>query len=435
MNDPRSERLRRELGIGGATMMGLGSMVGTGVFVSIGIAAGAAGPAVILAIVLAAGVAACNALSSAQLAASHSVSGGTYEFGYRYLNPTLGFTAGWMFLCAKTASAATAALGFSAYFLRLIGSELNLMAPIAAGTAVLFAALVLGGIKRSSSANIVIVSVTLLALGVFVLTGAPSALSTGGGNFTPFFTGSGTDLAESLLYATALMFVAFTGYARIATLGEEVTEPRRTIPRAIIVTVIVTALLYVAVAAVAIGGVGWERFATAPGAQATPLEAAARAMGLPSVAALVAVGAVTAMLGVLLNLILGLSRVLLAMGRQGDMPPIFSRLSAAGTAPAPAVVAVGLAIAGLAAFGSIETAWAFSAFSILVYYAITNLAALRLPDEQRLYPRWIAVIGLAFCLFLAFWVPVRIWSGGLGLILAGLAWKGFAPRAWSRPVR
>src|SRR5690554_4598254 len=116
-------KLRRELGVFGATMMGLGAMVGTGVFVSIGIAAGVAGPAVVLGIAIAAMVAACNALSSAQLAASHPVSGGTYEYGYRYLTPTFGFIAGWMFLCAKTASAATAALGFAGYFLLAIGQH------------------------------------------------------------------------------------------------------------------------------------------------------------------------------------------------------------------------------------------------------------------------------------------------------------------------
>src|SRR5690606_38420555 len=124
MDKPPHHRLKRELGLGGATMLGLGSMVGTGVFVSIGIAAGVAGPAVILAIAMAAAVATCNALSSAQLAASHAVSGGTYEYGYRYLNPALGFTAGWMFLCAKTASTATAALDFGGYLLRLLGADL-----------------------------------------------------------------------------------------------------------------------------------------------------------------------------------------------------------------------------------------------------------------------------------------------------------------------
>lgn len=433
MNDARSDRLKRELGIGGATVIGLGSMIGTGVFVSIGIAAGAAGPAVILAIVLAAGVAACNALSSAQLAASHAVSGGTYEYGYRYLSPTLGFTAGWMFLCAKTASAASAALGFSGYFLRLLGSSLEAMPLIAVGAVVLFTVLVLGGIKRSNRANVLIVSVTLVALGSFVLLGMPSAFAGGAESLTPFFSARGEHALEAFLYASALVFVAFTGYARIATLGEEVREPRRTIPRAIMITLIVTALLYVSVAAVAVGSVGADRLADAPGAQATPLELAAQAMDAPLLARLVGIGAITAMLGVLLNLLIGLSRVVLAMGRQGDMPPIFARLSGGGTAPTAAVVAVGLLVAALASIGSIETTWAFSAFTVLIYYAITNLAALRLPEEQRLYPKWIAVTGLAACLFLAFWVPVPIWTAGLSLIGLGLLWKQLASRMW--PVR
>lgn len=430
MNERNAHFLRRELSLGGATMMGLGSMVGTGIFVSIGLAAGVAGPAVILAILVAAAVATCNALSSAQLAASHAVSGGTYEYGYRYLNPAIGFTAGWVFLCAKTASAATAALGFSGYFLQLIGSSLDAMPLLAVGAVVVFTLLVLTGIRRSSWANTAIVLITLSALGAFVLFGIPTALHDRGDNLTPFFTSSGSALVESSLYATALMFVAFTGYARIATLGEEVIEPRKTIPRAIIVTLVVTTLLYVSVAVVALASVGPDRFAAAGSAQATPLEAAARAMDAPLLAYAIAIGAITAMLGVLLNLILGLSRVLLAMGRQGDMPPIFAQVSSGGAAPAAAVIAVGIGTAALAGLGSIETAWAFSAFTVLIYYAITNLAALQLTDEQRLYPRWIAVAGLAACVFLAFWVPVRIWASGLGLIAIGLLWKRFVPPFW-----
>lgn len=430
MSKTPADGLRRELGLTGATMMGLGSVLGTGVFVSIGIATGVAGPAVILAIVLAAGVAACNALSSAQLAASHAVSGGTYEYGYRYLNPTLGFIAGWVFLCAKTASAATAALGFAGYFARLAGIDAAMTPLFAVGAVVLFTGLVLAGIRRSSLANMAIVSITVTALGAFVLFGAPVALAAGGEHLVPFFRGGGPDLIESVLYATALMFVAFTGYARVATLGEEVRDPRRTIPRAIILTLALSALLYVLVAVVAISSVGADRFVNAPGARSTPLELAARAMEAPLLARVVALGAITAMLGVLLNLILGLSRVLLAMGRQGDMPPLFGRVSKGGAAPAAAVIAIGLLVGALAAFGSIETAWAFSAFTVLVYYAITNLAALRLPEADRLYPRWIAATGLAACLLLAFRVPVPIWGGGLGLVLLGLLWKRFAPGLW-----
>ena len=225
MNDPQPGRLRRELGLGGATMMGLGSMVGTGVFVSIGIAAGVAGPAVILAIAIAALVATANALSSAQLAASHAVSGGTYEYGYKYLNPALGFTAGWMFLCAKTASAATAALGFGGYLLRLVGADIKWMPWLAVGAVALFTILVLSGIRRSSWMNIAIVSVTLLALGSFILFGLPRAIDAGAANLAPVLPADKTGGIEGFLYATALMFVAYTGYARIATLGEEVRKP------------------------------------------------------------------------------------------------------------------------------------------------------------------------------------------------------------------
>lgn len=428
-------RLSRDLGLGGAIMMGLGSMVGTGVFVSIGIAAGITGPSVILAIVLAALVANCNALSSAQLAASHPVSGGTYEYGYRYLDPRFGFTAGWMFLCAKSASAATAALGFAGYALPLIGADPEAMPYVAVGTAALFTLLVLGGIKRSSWVNIAIVSVTLVALGGFILFGAPSALANSSTNWVPFFEPNDEPALSAFLYSAALMFVAFTGYGRIATLGEEVREPRRTIPRAIIVTLIVTAVLYIGVAAVVVGSVGTASFFEAPARQATTLQIAATAMGSPALALLVAIGAITAMLGVLLNLILGLSRVVLAMGRRGDIPPLFGRVSSYGAEPAPAIIIVGLLVAGLASIGSVETVWAFSAFTVLIYYAITNMAALRLPDDQRLYPKWIPLTGLAACLFLAFWVPVDIWALGLGLIAAGLVFKKLAPHFWTQATR
>lgn len=298
------------------------------------------------------------------------------------------------------------------------------------GAVALFTILVMSGTRRSSFMNIIIVSMTLLALGSFILFGLAGAFDNGAANLSPILPSNETGGTQAFLYATALMFVAFTGYGRIATLGEEVKEPRRTIPRAIIITLIVTAILYILVAAVAIGSVGADRFANTPGAQATPLELAARAMGIPFLAPLVAVGAVTAMLGVLLNLVIGLSRVVLAMGRQGDLPPVFARLSANGKAPAAAVIVVGILVAGLASIGSVEITWSFSAFTVLIYYAITNLAALRLPRDQRLYPAWVAVIGLVACLFLAFWVPVSIWAIGLGLIAAGLVFRVLAPRLW-----
>lgn len=423
-------RLSRQLGTFSATMLGLGSILGTGIFVSIGIAAGAAGPAVILAILLAAGLATCNALSSAQLAAAHPVSGGTYEYGYRLLRPELGFTAGWMFVCAKTASAATAAIGVAGYGLHLLGVDSRRWLPlIAAAVAGALTVLVAAGLRRSSRTNIAIVSVTLLALVAFGFAGLINVANGDGRHFTPFLSASGSQGLGNLLYATALMFVAYTGYARIATMGEEVVNPRSTIPRAIILALVASAFIYLLVAVGAIAAIGSEQLAGSAASQATPLESAASGLGVPGLAFIVAIGAITAMLGVLLNLILGLSRMVLAMGRRRDAPPMFGAITAQGV-PRAAVIVVGILIAALALTGEVEITWAFSAFTVLIYYALTNLAALRLPPDQRLYPRFIPWAGLAGCLFLTPFLPARIWIAGVGLIAAGLLWHLVARRVF-----
>jgi len=390
-------------------MMGLGSILGTGVFVSIGIAAGVAGAGVVLAIALAAVVATCNALSSAQLAASHPVSGGTYEYGYRYLRPALGFSAGWMFMCAKSASAATAALGFAGYLLSTLGQDASYATPIALGVVTLMTAVVLAGIQQSSRVNVAIVALTLLSLVAFCAAGVPElSLENLAFRFEP----------ASFLNASALMFVAFTGYGRIATLGEEVIDPRRTIPKAIVTTLVISALLYLAVAVVAIGSTGAEGLAVATRTKAAPLEVVSRGFALPisgPITALVSIGAMTAMLGVLLNLILGLSRVVLAMGRRGDLPQVFTDLRVA-------IVVVGVLIASLAAIGNIRTTWTFSALTVLLYYSITNLAALRLSPADRLYARLWSWAGLVACLGLALAVDFSTWPPALGVLLVGLVW-------------
>ncbi|TWT40032.1 putative amino acid permease YhdG [Thalassoglobus neptunius] len=419
--------LSREVGLVGAVMMGLGSIIGTGVFVSLGIVAGLTGPSVVLAIIVAAFVATFNGLSSAQLAANYPVSGGTYEYGYRWLHPTLGFTAGWMFLCAKSASAATAALGFSGYALNLFNqNQATWTVPLAVGIVVFMTMLVLSGIRRSNWTNIAIVSLTLASLAGFVLAGLPTAFSNGTGNLSPFFQlRESGEVFSGFFEACALMFVAYTGYGRIATLGEEVVNPHRTIPRAIICTLIVTSLLYAVVGLVGIASSGSQFFAQATDENAASLVLVARQFDSPFVEKLIAVGAVTAMLGVLLNLILGLSRVALAMGRRGDLPRSLGRLNKSESTPTVAVIAVGIVIALLSCIGDVKTTWSFSAFTVLVYYALTNLAAIQLSDEERLFPKIIPWLGLISCLSLAFWVEPRIWMSGLALIAGGLVFQLF----------
>jgi len=296
---------------------------------------------------------------------------------------------------------------------------------------VVLTTVVAGGIGRSNRVNAVMVAITVAALGTFVVGALPAAVSGGGARFAPFLGGGVRDL----LHATALMFVAYTGYGRIATLGEEVREPHRTIPRAIIATLVVTMLLYVAVVTVGVGAVGADGLAEATNASAAPLEVVSRDLGLPAVAAIVAVGAVTAMVGVLLNLLLGLSRVLLAMSRRGDMPRTFARVDETASSPVRSVVAVGFVIGLISLTGSVETTWTFSAFTVLVYYALTNAAALRLDPAHRMYPRWVSWLGLASCLGLAFWVEPAIWGVGLACVAVGLAWHAAARHLAGRAVR
>jgi APA family basic amino acid/polyamine antiporter len=410
--------LARSVGFWGAVWLGLGSILGTGVFVSLGIAAGVAGPSVVLAVALAALVATANGLSSAQLAAAHPVSGGTYEYAHRLVHPRAGFAAGWMFLSAKSASAATAALGFAGYLLHVLGVEAGTWARVGVALAVVVAltALVAGGMRRSNTVNAIIVTLTLLTLGAFAIVAfVEAAPGDAHQRLTDDVFGAAPD---ALLQATALMFLAYTGYGRIATLGEEVHDPARIIPRAVITTLALTMVLYVAVAAAGVTAVGADRFAEATASLAAPLEVVARTFDAAWVAPVVAIGAVTAMAGVLLNLLLGLSRVLLAMARRAEMPTGFAALDDGGS-PRRAVIGIGALIAGLTLLGDVRTTWTFSAFTVLIYYGLTNLSALRLAPEHRRFPRAIAVFGLVACFGLAFFVPAAVWGAGLGLLVVG----------------
>jgi len=405
-----SNQLQRVVGLPGAILMGLGSIMGAGVFVTLGLGEQIAGPSILLALALAAVVAICNGLSSAQLAANHPVSGGTYEYGHRWLTPSLGFTAGWMFLCAKAASAATAALGFAMYLAP------DYVLPVSLATVAGLTVITLTGMQRSNAVNAVIVSAVLLTLLAFVAVGAP-ALRTKGELLQPFFD---ANRLPELFEATALMFVAYTGYGRIATLGEEVREPRRTIPIAIILTLGLSTLLYLGVSAVSLAHADGQGFQS--------LILIAEKMGGTALGIALTAGAALALVSVLLNLLLGLSRVALAMGRRGDLPKATARVTESSKVPAAATLLVSAVIAGLVCIGDMKLTWSFSAFTVLIYYAVTNLCAIRLKTKERLYPVWISYLGLLSCLSLAFFVEWRVLLTGLCLIAFGLVWKTVASR-------
>lgn len=406
--------LRRALGVPGAVVTGLGSILGTGVFVSLAIAAGWTSRWLWLVVVAAALLATFNGLSSAQLAAAHPVSGGTYEYGTVYVHPFAGLAAGWLFLVAKSASAATAALGSAAYLLHVTGADPVLRVPVALGIGVLLVVVVLGGVSRTTVVNASILTITISGLLAYIVFGLLEGTA-----HVATLTFEGRS-PVSFLTATALVFVAFTGYGRIATLGEEVHEPERTIPIAVIVTLISSALLYLGVAWVSTRTfAGALSFASSVDGDAAPLEVIATAWERPSVALAVSIAAVTAMLGVLLNLVLGLSRVVLAMGRRGHLPSGLAKIR--DSSPQMAVIAVGAAVIALVLIGDVRTTWSISAVTVLLYYGITNVAALRLPRGQRRFWAWLPWAGLFTCLGLAAFVELSAWLIGVGVAVLGVA--------------
>ena len=397
--------MRREIGILGAIFLGLGSILGTGVFVSIGLVIGQVGEWIGLTLLFAGILAACNGLSSAQLAVAYPVSGGTYEYAYRALHPLVGIFAGWLFLTAKSASAATAALGVMSFSAAAINLELNDFA-LRIGSAVLsllVTCLVLLGLRRSNQFNIAIVLITILSLVSFVLFSAFVEVTADSSFFDV------TLAPDALLEGTALLFVAYTGYGRIATLGEEVREPRRTIPLAICATLGISWLLYASVGWALTNYQEFEVLGLGDGLNQTlRIEVIAQTFNQPWLEKLVQVGAITAMLGVLLNLILGLSRVYLAFGRRNDLPKAFAKLDAQSN-PRLAVLFTGIVIAALCLMGDVLMTWSLSAVTVLIYYGITNLAALRLNKQDQIFPKWISIIGLFSCVFLSVFVGQEIW--------------------------
>ena len=420
MSEPKEsvpQQLKRVVGLPGAVTLGLGSILGTGVFVSLLFAVQLAGEWAVLSVAIAAGLAVCNGLSSAQLAASHPVSGGAYEYGYRFLNPTLGFNAGWMFLIAKGSSAATAALAFGECVRQVVPAANNVDVRILAGaTIAIVTALVLSGLRRSVRVNAVIVSLVLLALGTFSVT----ALS----NSTSIFALDAASFSyHNVFHAAALSFVAYTGYGRVATMGEEIRDPARNIPRAVIATLITTFVVYLVVALAIVSLV-----ASPPGTQlansANSLSQLLSNAPAGSVTvSIVSAGAMIAMLGVLLNLVLGLSRVALAMARRSDLPAGLAKLSTGGESPHRAVLLVAVMIGMLSLSGDILRTWSISAFAVLIYYATANLCALRQPPEERRYPRLVSLSGMVGCLSLVPFIDLKTIFGGTVLMLVGLIVK------------
>jgi APA family basic amino acid/polyamine antiporter len=403
--------LRRTLGVTDAVVIGLGSMIGAGIFAALAPAARAAGSGLLLGLAAAAVVAYCNASSSARLAARYPASGGTYVYGRERLGEFWGYLAGWAFVVGKTASCAAMALTVGAYVWPGQAHAVAVAAVVAL-TAVNY-----GGVQKSARLTRVIVAVVLAVLAAVVVVCLGSAESDAGRLDVGASGGVG-----GVLEAGGLLFFAFAGYARIATLGEEVRDPARTIPRAVPLALGITLAVYacVAVAVLSVLGPGGLAETTAP------LADAVRAAGVPELAPVVRVGAAVAALGSLLALILGVSRTTLAMARDRHLPARLAVVHPRFQVPHRAELAVGAVVAVLAATVDVRGAIGFSSFGVLAYYAVANASAWTLDPTPS--ARVVPVVGLIGCAVLAFALPVTSVAVGAAVLAVGAV--AYGVRRW-----
>jgi APA family basic amino acid/polyamine antiporter len=402
VSTPDGPALHRRLGTFDAVTIGLGSMIGAGIFVALAPAAASAGSGLLIGLVIAAVVAYCNATSSARLAAIYPQSGGTYVYGRERLGEFWGYTAGWSFIVGKTASCAAMALTVG-YYVWPSWAHAIAVAAVVALTVVNYT-----GIQKSAIVTRVIVAVVLAVLAAVVVV------------ILGFGDVDGARLAVSdvsvtgVLQAAGLLFFAFAGYARIATLGEEVRDPARTIPRAIPVALGITLVVYTVVAIAVLAELGSATLASAT----APLADAVTAAGFPAMEPVVRVGAAVAALGSLLALILGVSRTTLAMARDHHLPHALAAVHPRFGSPHRAEVVVGVVVAVAAAVVDLRGAIGFSSFAVLLYYAIANASAWTL--ERKVIP----TVGLAGCLLLAVLLPVSSVLAGAAVVALGAAVYG-----------
>ncbi|ROP56978.1 MULTISPECIES: APC family permease [unclassified Rathayibacter] len=400
--------LARRLGTRDAVVIGLGSMIGAGLFSAFAPAAAAAGPWLLVGLALAAIVAWANASSTAQLAAQYPRSGGAYLSGRERLGEWPGFLAGWSFVVGKTASCAAMALTVAAY-----AAPAGWERPVAVAAVVALVAVNVLGVTRTALATRILLSIVLVVLVVAMAAAAASGPASVTGAARPFD-------AYGVLQSAGLLFFAFAGYARLATMGEEVRDPARTIPRAILGALLLAVLLYTVVGAGLLAALGPERLA----ASTQPLVDAAAAW--PWTAVPIRVGAAAASLGALLALIAGIGRTSLAMARNGDLPRALAVIDPVRSVPRRAEIAVGLVVVVLVLVADLRSAIGFSSFGVLLYYLVANVAALTQEAPHRRYPRPLAVVGVTGCLLLVATLPPASIAGGFAVLAVGAAYRAVA---------
>lgn len=415
----RHHSLARRLTTTDAVVIGLGSMIGAGVFAAFAPAARAAGSGLLIGLLIAAVIAYCNATASAQLAAVSPSSGGTYLYGRERLGEWWGFAAGWGFVIGKTASCAAMALTVASY---AVPDARWAQRAVAVAAVVALAALNYRGVTKTAALTRVLVSITLVCL-AFVVVAILVFGDTRSANLDGW-AAPGERGPYGVLQAAGLLFFAFAGYARIATMGEEVRDPARTIPRAIPIALSITVGVYTLIGVSILLAAGPDRLAGA----AAPLVTAVEAAGVGAVAPVVRLGALVASLGALLALIAGIGRTSLAMARNRDLPSWLAAVHPTYRVPHHAEVALAVVVSGIVLVADLRGAIGFSSFGVLVYYAIANASAWTQPAAERRMPRGLYVLGAIGCLTLVAALPWQSIAAGIAMFAIGLIGRAVVVR-------
>ncbi|RZL73929.1 MAG: amino acid permease [Rhodococcus sp. (in: high G+C Gram-positive bacteria)] len=408
MTDPQP--LARRLGLVDAVVIGVGSMVGAGVFASFAPASAAAGAGLLIGLAIAAVVAFCNATSSAQLAAQYPTSGGTYIYGREQLGEWPGFLAGWTFVIGKTASSAAMAMVFAAYVAPSGYTKAVAILAIVALTVVNYF-----GITRTALLTKILVTAVLAILVVGVVLGFAGSPGNG--------IGASGSLAEDgwygILQSAGLLFFAFAGYARIATLGEEVVRPERTIPRAIVSALGIALLIYAAVAVTLLTILGPDLLASS----SAPLVDLVVSSGHSWASPVMRIGAGLAALGALLALIAGIGRTSLAMARHHDLPSYLTAVHPRYSVPHRAEITLAAIVCAAILVVDLRDAIGFSSFGVLLYYLVANVSAYTQGTEHRRYPRPLQALGALGCLVLVATLPLSSIAIGTVVTLLGVLYR------------
>jgi basic amino acid/polyamine antiporter, APA family len=411
--------LKREIGLFDATALGIGAIIGSGIFVVTGIVAGKAGPAMVVSIIIAGVIAVFSAMSMAELGAYLPEEGGTYAYAQKLISPFTGFIAGWIWIFSNIFVGAAVSLGFAHYFVTLFPSVP--VKGVAVAICLVFILINYLGLKGSVLFNNILVMAKILILVFFVAFGLGFLRP---GTFTPF----APEGSAGILSGAALIFFAYTGFARVSIMAEEVKDPEKNIPHSIYLALGISTVIYLLVSIVAVGLAG----APALAHSGSPLADAIGITRNSGAVLVISSGAMIATASVLLTTIMGISRIVFSMARSSDLPAIFGRIHPRFNTPDHAIVITGACMIIAILLADLEMVVSVSTFAMLLYYLIANIAAYRLSREHRKYPPFVPVIGALSCLALVIFLSPESWIiGCIGLAVGG-AWFVFRRKSDSR---